>query len=73
MRHRCPGRERIDRRSVDEAVIGQHRESRLRLDRSLGVDDEEYIQLRIEAAGDREDPIRRCEVDDLRVFESIDS
>ena len=73
----CPGatgdEESIHDGSVGKAVVGEHGEPRLRLDRPERFRHEERIQTRVVAPSDREDAVRRRKIYDLRVLEHIDA
>ena len=57
---------------VGEAVVRQHREAGLRLDRSGRVGDQEGVELGVEAPRHGEHAVGRGEVDDLGVLEDVD-
>ena len=64
--------ERVHRRPVVEAVVREHREPGLGLDRAHRVGDQERVELGVIAARHRPDAVGRGEIDDLRVLEHVD-
>ena len=59
--------------AIVEGVVRQHGEAGLRLHWTCRIRNEERVQLGIEPPCDREDAVRRGEIDNLGVFENVDA